>query len=71
MGVPAKRTPRPMWCSRLLWRRVTPAADVDLVVPDPVVGADFRAGQGAALGRAAYASAGVRRPKARWGRIVL
>ena len=44
IGVPASRAPRPMWCSRLSWRRVTAPQRSIFVVSDPVVGGDDRAG---------------------------
>ena len=45
IGVPARRAPRPMWWSRLLWRRVTLPPGSISVVADPVVGRDDRPGR--------------------------
>ena len=43
-GCRARRAPRPMWCSRLLWRRVTVPPVSMVNVADPVVRRDLDAG---------------------------
>ena len=70
--VPACWRPSPMWCSRLLWRRVmTPLRSTLSRRTRECWGPISPGRDGLALGRAVNATVGGRRPSARCGRRVL